>query len=265
MRNILEKTRDDRTARRWMIGWVIAACLAAASPIPGTAADLPAADGIIDAYIEATGGADAYAGHRNWVGKGVFEMAAMGLKASVTTYFASPDLSYTLIESDMIGRMESGSVDGVYWEKSLMGGARIKTGEEKAAAQREATFDKWTKWRDLYETARTVGTEEIDGAVCHLVEMTPKEGRPETFYFDAETHLLVKHAFSVETEMGVVSMEAYMTDYRETGGILVPFTSRQVLMGMQEIVFSFDSIEYDTELPDGIFDLPADIQALLGE
>jgi len=225
--------------------------------------DLPGVQDVIDTFIKATGGKDAYLAHESMMVTGTFEMPVMGLTAPLVMYQAMPDLTYLKIESAAIGTIENGSIDGVFWEKSLMGGARIKDGEEKASAERTANLRLWLEWEKYYTGGEVTGIEEIEGRPCYAMTMTPKEGQPEYSWWDTETGLLVKNAAVVTNEMGDVSIDAYPSDYRDVGGVMVAHTVKQVLMGVQEMFIKTETMTWDPEIPEGTFDIPADIKALL--
>ena len=228
-----------------------------------TAAELTGMDKIVAQYIEATGGRDAYLGHENMKITGTFSMPAMGISAPLEVYQALGCKTSTKITSNAIGTIERGSNGEVFWEKSMMNGARIIEGEERAAELRGADFRAWLDWRKYYTSAEIVGQEEVDGVLCDKVVAVPKEGKPETSWFDAETHLIVKTSSTLSSEMGEISIEAYPSDYRMADDILVPFKVRQVVMGVQEMVIQTDTLTWDVEIPEGLFDLPEDIKALV--
>ena len=245
-----------------LAGWLLAGCGGTGGKA-GTAAELTGVDKIFAEYVEATGGADAYLAHDTVKMTGTFSIPAMGLTARVISYHQEPDLSYTLIESDALGKMESGSDGETFWEMSLMGGARIKEGEERAMEQRAGDYRLWLHWRDYYTGADLAGQEEVEGRLCDKVVMTPKIGQPETTWFDAETHLVVKSSAKINNEMGEIPLEIYPSDYRDAGGILMPYKVRQVIMGVQEIVIQAETIDWGVEIPAGTFDLPDEIKALV--
>jgi len=228
-----------------------------------TAAELTGMDKIIAQYIEATGGRDAYLGHDNMKMTGSFSMPAMGITAPLEAYLAVGLKTHTKITSDAIGTIERGSNGDVFWEKSMMSGARIIEGTERAIERRGADFRAWLNWREHYTSAEIMGQEELDGKLCDKVVAMPKEGKPETVWFDAETYLIVKSSSVLVTEMGEISVEAYPSDYRMAGDVMVPFKTRQVIMGVQEMIIQAETVQWDVDIPEGLFDLPEDIQALV--
>src|SRR5579872_6092136 len=93
--------------------------------------DLPKAETILDKYVEVTGGKAAYQKHHSEVEKSTMEMAAMGIKASITSYRAEPNKSYSETDLGGIGKMRDGSDGTVFWQSSSMMGPHVKEGSEK--------------------------------------------------------------------------------------------------------------------------------------
>jgi Protein of unknown function (DUF620) len=235
--------------------------------IPGIllAEDLPSGEKIIEKFNEASGGLDAWQGHETMQIVGDFSMPAMGISAKIEVWKQAPNLDYTKIVSDAFGTMEEGCNGTVAWEKSMMTGVKVKDGSELAMALRGAQFNPWAVWKDFYQSATTTGREAVDGVDCYVVKMVPNEneGEPELNYFAVESGLLVKTSVVLINEMGNINIDAFISDYREVDGIMAPFKVRQVLMGMQEIVMTFEQQSFDVEIPAGAFDLPEDVKALL--
>ncbi len=246
-------------SRAWLILTLVVGGISVSS---ANAGDLPDAAQVIDDYVKATGGRAAYEKHHNMKMTGTFAMPAMGITAPLTTYQEAPNKVYSIIESQAFGTIESGSNGEVQWEKTMMTGAKVKEGEEKAAADRESTFNLLLHWQDHYKSAETEAKEDLDGRPCYKVVMVPLVGEPEISWFDAETHLLLKSSMTINNEMGTISMDIFPSDYREVDGVLVPFQAKQVIMGTQEMVITTEEMAWDVEIPAGIFDLPEDIKAL---
>ena len=240
-----------------------AALLAVISALYATADDaLPKAETILDHYIEVTGGKAAYAKRKTEIATGTIEFAAQGLKGSITRYSAEPDKSYAVIELEGIGKMESGSVNGIAWDKNPMTGPRVKSGEEKSQGMREAVFNAQLNWRKVFAKAETTGVETVDGDECYKVLLTPTEGKPETAYYSKKSGLEVKHSTVAVSPMGEVPVEAVVSGYKDFGGVLVPTKQIQKAAG-QEFVITIENIKVNEELPADRFDPPAEIKALI--
>jgi zinc protease len=226
---------------------------------------LPDAAQILDRSIEVTGGRAAYERITSRVTSGTLELPAMGIKAKLRTYAAAPSFFYSIVESEAIGKIESGSNGEVFWDITAMTGPRIKTGEEKAAAVREGRFNNVLFWREMYKEVQTAGIDTVESRPCYRLVLTPNEGEPETNFYDVETGLPQRADQVIVAEMGRMSVQSFFADYRPVDGLLIPFKSRQILMGMQEMVFETDSIAQNVQIPPERFALPPEIQALVAK
>ncbi|PID79510.1 hypothetical protein CSA17_02325 [bacterium DOLJORAL78_65_58] len=229
------------------------------------ASDLPSAESIIDKFIEASGGKAAMAKYKTAHATGTFSIPAMGLTADLEIWKQAPDLSCSRMVSETLGTISEGYNGEVAWEISMMTGTKVKEGVELAAARREAEFSIWLRWKDFYQKAETLGSDEVDGVDCWKVRMTPNEGEgePEIQWFAKDSGLALKSVTTMKSEMGEMSVEAYILDYQEVQGLVLPMKSRQVLMGMQEMVMEMKKFEFGVEIPAGTFDLPQEVQALV--
>jgi outer membrane lipoprotein-sorting protein len=168
------------------------------------------------------------------------------------------------MELDGVGKIESGTSNGVPWEKSAMMGPRVKSGDEKAQSLRESTFNSALNWRKIYSKAETVGVENVEGQECYKVTLTPAEGKPETNYYSKKTGLHVKSAAIASSPMGEVPVEVIISDYKDFDGILQPTKMIQRVAG-QELVITIQSVKTNEEIPADKFDPPADIKALMNK
>lgn len=226
------------------------------------AADLPKAETILDKYVEVTGGKAAYEKHHSLLEKGGMEMAAMGIKGTVTAYHAAPNKTYEEVEIAGIGKILEGSDGQTYWQTSAMTGPHVKEGSEKAQAIISSQFNSEVNWRKLFKDAKTTGVDTVDGKECYKVELTPAEGSPITQCYDKVSNLMVKMTLTATSPMGEQKVESFQTDYRKEGELLVAHKIKQSVAG-QEIIMTLDSVTYDPEIPADKFALPDDIKALV--
>lgn len=223
---------------------------------------LPKAEKILDGFIEATGGLAAYEKIDNRVTKGTMEMTGMGIKLFITAYNARPNKSYSVVESDATGKVETGTDGNVVWENSAAQGAQIKEGKERAQFLKINTFDRMVYWRKAFTKVECTGVEDIEGTPCYKVVATPVDGDPEIYFFDKETNLLIKSEMTMESQVGTIKGQMFPGDYEKFDGILVPKSTKLVMRGM-EMAMTMTSIEHNVKLPEDIFALPPEIQALL--
>jgi len=193
---------------------------------------LPKAEQILEKSIEATGGRAAYEKLHNRITRGTFSVAGMTSKAKMTSYSAEPQKQYVLIESDTLGKIETGIDGKTAWKITTMMGPQVIEGEERALMMRDSRFNALLYWEKLYKSAECVAVEEIDGKPCYKVVMTPNEGSAQTVYFDQKTYLMVKSEFSVETAMGKLSIVLTPSDYKRVDGILIAHEVVQNIVGI---------------------------------
>jgi hypothetical protein len=240
--------------RRYAFGFFLA--------LPLMAADLPSPDSILDRFIEVTGGKAAYEARKTEVVTGSVEFAAMGLKGSMETYYQEPGNYYMSMNLAGIGKVESGLTDGVAWENSVLQGPRIKTGEEKAQALREAAMNGAYHWRDLFAKAETSGEETVEGKPCYKVVMTPAEGHPVSMFFEKESGLMRKTSVVAASQLGDIAADSISTEYRRFDGILEPAKVTEKVAG-QEFTITIDSVKANQPIPPEKFALPEEVKALL--
>lgn len=242
------------------------ACLAAAAIVLRAQQQqpaLPSAAALFDRYVEVTGGKAAYEQRRTEVGKGVVKMIAAGVTGSVEIYSAAPNSQVIIMDVKGVGRIEQGT-DGVNaWEISAVMGPRVKDGQEKVEALREALFNMPVNWQKLYRKVETTTAETTEGIECYRVVATPSgAGKPETFWFDRKTGYTVKIKRTAVTSMGEIPAEIVMKDFRLSGGVIQPMIMLQ-RAGGQEVVIELQSVTPNAVIPKSRFTPPSEIQQLL--
>ena len=238
------------------------AVLAAAGLARAADEALPEAGTILDHYIEVTGGKEAYAKHKSEIQMGTLVYAAQGVKATITRFASEPDNYLASVDITGIGRVDTGVTNGIAWENSVVLGPRIKSGDEKALAMQEATFNGTLNWRKLFPKVETQGVETVGGEACYKILLTPKEGRAETMYFSRKSGLLVKSSTVAATQMGDVPVEMSYSNYKEQNGVLFPSVITQSAAG-QEFTITIENVRVNVDIPLEKFALPDEVRAIL--
>jgi hypothetical protein len=230
-------------------------------PVLHAADALPTPEAIMDRYIEVTGGKAAYAKRTSEIMTGTLDFAAQGIKGKIQRYSAEPDKYYATLDITGIGAIEMGVADGVAWEKSAIMGPRIKSGDEKAQALREASLNASLNWRKHFPKAEVQGMETIDGDECYKVVLTPPDGHAQTMYFSKKSGLALKTTMVATSQLGEVPVSVTVSDYKNFNGVLVPSKTTQKAAG-QEFTITVESVQLNPEIPAERFALPAEIKAL---
>lgn len=225
---------------------------------------LPTGEAVLDKYIAVTGGKAEYEKVRTQITNAVMEFTGKGVKANMTMYHAEPARRYMVVEIEGIGKMEEGTDGSIVWERSALKGPRIKSGEERAVALRAADIYHDLRWRNYFSKVECTGIEPIDGRICYRVVLTPRDGQPESRYYDKTTNLLVRTNMIINSEMGDIPAESSVSDYRKVEGVLMPFQVKQKVLG-QEFTVTVQSVKNNVEIPKERFALPDDVKALAAQ
>lgn len=240
---------------------IVAAGLACATHAVAADESLPKAEEILNKFVEVTGGKAAYEKVHNESWSGTFELVGKGIKGNATSYRAEPNRSVTTIDLQGIGTIVEGTDGETAWSNSSLQGPRIKQGDERAIAIREATFRGPIYWQKLFKSVEVTGVEDVDGQACYKVIATPNEGKPQTEFYDKKTNLMVKMVMTVPSPMGEIPAETTLADYKEQNGLLSPRTLHQKALG-QEFLITIENVKYNIDIPAGSFDMPAEVKAL---
>jgi hypothetical protein len=224
---------------------------------------LPQAEALIQKMIDATGGKAAYDRQQSQLIKGKVRVPKAKIVLMHTVWAQRPNKRYDLMEAPAFGKIESGCDGSTVWEISEDGGPRLKSGPELPILLREADFDNWTNWKKYYKSATTVGADTVAGQATWKIQMVPVEGPPEMKWMDQATGLLLKTSLRRQTGIGEIPVEIFYEGYRDVCGLKIPFRTREVaLAGLPEIVTTHDSVTCNPPVPEGRFDLPAEIKVL---
>ncbi len=225
------------------------------------AADVPTGESIMEKAAQKTGSAAALAKAKSVVMNGTVSIEGRNINGPVSVW-QQDGKSYTAIEFPGVGKVEEGYDGATAWEMNALQGARIKSGEEKAAAIRSGKLNMVASWREEYKSALNLGEATVEGKATWKVELVPNDGRPETFYFDKETGLPVRVSQIVVSPLGEINVDMMLLDYRDVEGIQTPFVMKQVAAG-QVMAMRFTKISYSEKIPADRFELPAPVKALV--
>lgn len=196
----------------------------AQAPASQAAASMPTADEILAGYVEALGGKAAVEKITSRFSKGTLEIPSAGATGSFESYEKFPNKSLAIIVLNGFGEICQGFDGTVAWSQDPQSGLREKNGVELASVKRDSDIHKDLKLRQLYPKMEVQGKEKVGEKDAFVIVATPQEGAAEKWYFDTQTHLLMRSDTETEGPQGKVPVESYYEDYREVDGIRIPFT-----------------------------------------
>jgi hypothetical protein len=246
------------------IALAVAAALALA-PAPAPAQEKPAAkpapkltaEQVLDRFVEATGGRDAYKKHTSLVIKADVEIVGQGVNGIMESYAVAPDRFASTVVIAGLGTIRE-VYDGTHgWESSALAGVRELSGVELALLRRQATFGADADWRRVWKSVELVGTQPLGDRTAYVVKLTPKdgEGHPVTNFYDAETFLLVRSETLFESESVTAPVVVLLSDYRDVGGVKLAFASEQQLPSFNLRVTATEAT-FDAKVDDAKFAKP---------
>lgn len=216
----------------------------------------PSAGDVLEDYL-ATVGEDALDGIRSRVAKGKFSLPDMGYEGEFTMTSVPPELGRMEVRMGTAVVASSGIKGEFAWEVNSMSGARILEGGEKRQSFRQFALDPVLAWRDSFENAVI---QEWDPEAQQIkVLVRNAEGDQVIFFFDRATKLLTRFMIFLDGQRILSTIE----DYRELDGIMQPYNVLTDVGGNVSIKFSYDSLEYNGDVPPETFEPPEQIQKLL--
>ncbi len=185
------------------------------------AVDLPAADAILDRYLQAVGGAPALEKIASRVQKG--RLTGFGpAEMPVEVYAQAPDRRISIVHTPR-GDSITAYDGGAGWLGSSGRPPRDMSAGESDAARLDADMRLASHIRQMFKEIKVAPPEKIEGRdTYHLVASS--DGKPPVeFWFDAQSGLLVRMMRYAETPLGRNPTRIDYSDYRDADGVMIPF------------------------------------------
>lgn len=188
------------------------------------------------------------------------EIAAAGIKASISMAQRNPDQMVMTVDIPSVGVMRTGYDGSTAWSADPMQGPRILTGNEAAAISDVASLRALLRTPDQFTSIESASDVTVDGDAAKCVTLTWKSSRVTTECFSIATGLMTEARQKQQSQMGEIEAVTRYADYRMVGGIMIPHRMTQSAMGMQQVM-AIVSVEIGAQ-DAKLFDVPAEIAAL---
>jgi len=241
---------------------VLTVALATPAPAQTPAAPLPSGREIAMRHVAALGGEAAFKAISSIVARGRWEIPAQRLTGSLELRAARPSQMLYRVTVLGIGRIESGFDGRIGWTISPLAGPELLSGRQLSETADEAFFDGAIYSAEKIRELTTIGLETFDGHQAYRVKVVFTSGNEQFELFDVATGLRIGTEATRSTANGSVPTVNLLRDYKPFGPLLQATTLVQRALGFEQIV-TITSCEY-TPQPDGTFDPPAEIKALIG-
>lgn len=188
--------------------------------VTGAEAGGPPAEVLFDKYLQAVGGAAAVDKNTSRVMKGTITFGDRNVPIDIFAKDPNKRVSFTHTP-------DGDSVTGFDGHEGWLGfpgrPAREMHGPDVVAATMDADLHFATHLKGMFSEAQVTGTEKIDGREAYLVAGQWEGKTPLRLYFDEQSGLLVRLVRLGETPLGRMPTQIDYADYREAGGVKIPF------------------------------------------
>lgn len=191
--------------------------------------DEPPASKILDDYIEAMGGAKKLAGIRSFIVSGSSQgYGGLGGKAVFEIFAQAPDRRGMWIHfPDHPDRGTSawtydGKTGWISSPRGLLGEYEL-TGNDLAGARLDSVLAFPNQIKNAFPTWRVGAEDTVHERDVYVVQGSGGGSLLGTFYFDKQTHLLVRYVRLTPSPVGRVTIQQDFDDYREVDGVKFPF------------------------------------------
>ncbi len=241
--------------RRFLLGLVVIAGLATTPAVaapPGDAAAELAAE-----VASALGGRERLAAVAGW--RIVSDVEGIGLEGRAVTWFRQPDEQRSELD---LGPLSLLMVvrGGAGWHRDHNGHVVTLDEREQADARTSLYVDAFRPWLDPIEVSglEIVGPAEIDGREVIRIRVLPPGGNEAEIAVDADSALPVELRQPDHSGLGFEVVR--MGDYRDVGGIQVPFLLESYNDQLVDNRSTYRVSEVSWEPPDtpGLFQQPGE-------
>jgi zinc protease len=233
-----------------------------AAPAPATAAQIaaapaevdPQATAILDRYVAAIGGKDAWAKYSSRVSKGTIEIPAMSMTGVIEVSEKAPNKMRSVVS---IGDtpFQQGFDGTVGWADDPQNGPRLLQGRELEELKRDAEFARPINLRTLYSQIKFIGKEKLGDRDVQVVEVSSPQTGSEKMYFDSKSALLLRVVANRAGPDGNGTVESILDDYAVVDGMTLPMTVHQTA-GSTSYVVHLVSVKHGVDIPDSTFTAP---------
>jgi predicted aspartyl protease len=214
-------------------------------------------DVLLERHIEALGGREAIDGIRSIVSTGEVEMISTGMQGSIRSVILMPCLSLTEAKLGLF-TVKQGFDGERSWMVGPNGMLQIRRDEDSRKNQITTCLLESFGYISRIEgfVLEYSGTAVVDSSEYHVLALTPDEGYACRIYIDPASYLIMM--MEIESMTGTV--EQRLDDYRETGGVLMPFrtVTSQKAIG-QTLEVRTLTMEVNTVIDPAVFLPPGDL------
>lgn len=225
-------------------------------PQAAVAQKLPSVDKVVDKYLKAIGRKKAVRAVTGATYEWTIQFNDQPFGTARTQRKAPASERWELTFGN--GQIVSATNARSAWEIGLDNKLRTLTTLEAATANLRAVLDssRLIDFKKANILARVLSLGDLGSEPAHIVEFSMRNGARAQYYFSVKSGLITK--ITSDTKKTRIVFD----DYRKAQGILEPHRLRVTLDGSGELTLILQSVKYDTNIDDRIFDPPAATEKL---
>jgi hypothetical protein len=189
--------------------------------------------------------------------QGRIQVGALGAEGAFKAAAKAPNKQVSSMELAGLATLREGYDGKVAWTVLPFQGSSEKSGEELERVQRTSVFPRELKLKDVYARFEVKGATRLKDGDAWLLEAFPKRGKPDRFYFDQKSGLLLREEATVKSLMGEMTFIFDFSDYRDVDGVKVAFSIDMPQPAELGFKIRVDSVKQNVPLPDSEFSKPA--------
>lgn len=215
---------------------------------------LPDAAELLAASVEAVGGKAKLDTVTSFHLEGTIGAPKQGLSGKVETWWKQGDF-YMVQTIPGLGINRSGKKGDVIWAEEPINGLRKLEGKEAEQHMWASSLLLTSDWNKYFEKAETVAERSIDDKKVYDIELVTASGSKLTITLDANDKMMVEQSFEVVSPMGSMPVTIRSTDYRDVGGMKIPY--KQVTdASLMELTQELTLVELNVEVDEAKFAVP---------
>jgi photosynthetic reaction center cytochrome c subunit len=224
---------------------------------------LPSVDQVLAKYVQSLGGEQTLRKVTSIVITGMRQNYAPAAAAvpppfPIEQYSKAPNLTLT-IARPANGANSSGFDGTTAWTQNAQGRVTQLAGAGASRARRDADFYPALNMRQQYQQLTVTGIEKIGDRETYVVVAVPLGESPESFYFDTQSGLLLRHQVISPSAVGNVPYAIDYENYRDAGnGVKFPYAIHIVGPSRPDCAdITVDRVELNVAIDSSKFAKPA--------
>ena len=210
------------------------------------------ADMVIDKYISAIGGKEKLMAVKDISINMGAEM--MGQAVEMTLIQKAPNKIVSKLTTQGMTIQES-IFDGTKGKQGQMGQSAAMSPEDIKTIKKQATLFPEMKLKEMGNTLKLVGTEQVDGKNAYVIEITDADGKKVTNFFDTESHLKIREINVIEAGEQTITLTNDLLDYKPVDGILFPHTRTTSGATPAPLTMKVTEIKVNSGVEDSVFSI----------